>query len=197
MNYKKLALYLLGLGFACFLVLLAFFLRIQFLMDKESVIEDFEEIDAVIILGARVEGNKPSLSLKYRLDKALEYLSKHPDTLVIVTGAQGEDEEIPESIVMRDYLIDKGYDKERIFTEEVSTSTYENLKEAKKLLDRELGEYKALIISQDYHLFRARMLAERVGMEVSTLEAKTPRESFLMSRLREFLAVIKSYLIDR
>lgn len=175
----------------------AFFLSVQYLMVKEAHREDEEDIDALIILGAKVYGMKPSRSLRYRLDRALVYLKKHPETLVVVSGGQGDDEDVPEAFAMRDYLVKKGYDKENIVTEEESTSTWENLLFSKTILDERLGDYKAMVVSNDYHLYRARMLAERMGMEVSTLSAKTPTDRLLLSRLREFFAIMKSFLVDR
>lgn len=197
MNRKR----ILTMFISCILILIllcgAFFLSVQYLMVKEAHREDEEDIDALIILGAKVYGMKPSRSLRYRLDRALVYLKKHPETLVVVSGGQGDDEDVPEAFAMRDYLVKKGYDKENIVTEEESTSTWENLLFSKTILDERLGDYKAMVVSNDYHLYRARMLAERMGIEVSTLSAKTPTDRLLLSRLREFFAIMKSFLVDR
>lgn len=197
MNRKRILTMFISCILGLILLCGAFFLSVQYLMVKETHREDEEDIDALIILGAKVYGMKPSRSLRYRLDRALVYLKKHPETLVVVSGGQGDDEDVPEAFAMRDYLVKKGYDKENIVTEEESTSTWENLLFSKTILDERLGDYKAMVVSNDYHLYRARMLAERMGMEVSTLSAKTPTDRLLLSRLREFFAIMKSFLVDR
>lgn len=197
MNRKRILTMIISCILGLILLCGAFFLSVQYLMVKEAHREDEEDIDALIILGAKVYGMKPSRSLRYRLDRALVYLKKHPETLVVVSGGQGDDEDVPEAFAMRDYLVKKGYDKENIVTEEKSTSTWENLLFSKTILDERLGDYKAMVVSNDYHLYRARMLAERMGIEVSTLSAKTPTDRLLLSRLREFFAIMKSFLVDR
>ena len=80
----------------------------------------------VIVLGAGLRKDRPSLLLRYRLDKAYEYAVAHPDALVITTGGQGRDEWVPEGQAMRNYLIEKGLDSQRVLAECKSTSTEEN-----------------------------------------------------------------------
>lgn len=63
----------------------------------------------VIVLGAGLRKDRPSLLLRYRLDKAYEYAVAHPDALVITTGGQGRDEWVPEGQAMRNYLIEKDW----------------------------------------------------------------------------------------
>ena len=77
----------------------------------------------VIVLGAGLRKDRPSLLLRYRLDKAYEYAVAHPDALVITTGGQGRDEWVPEGQAMRNYLIEKGLDSQRVLAECKSTST--------------------------------------------------------------------------
>ena len=62
----------------------------------------------MIVLGAGLRKDKPSMLLRYRLDKAYEYAAEHPDLLIVTSGGQGRDEWIPEGQAMRDYLIEKG-----------------------------------------------------------------------------------------
>ena len=71
----------------------------------------------MIVLGAGLRKDRPSLLLRYRLDKAYEYTVAHPDALVITTGGQGRDEWVPEGQAMRNYLIEKGLDSQRILAE--------------------------------------------------------------------------------
>lgn len=91
--------------------------------------------DAVIVLGAGVNGTAPSLSLKTRLDAALSYLEAHPDIPVVLTGGQGYGEEITEAACMYDYLTERGVEPERLILEEAASNTAENFAFSAPLLE--------------------------------------------------------------
>ena len=152
--------------------------------------------DYVIILGAKVKhGGVPSLSLRNRLDVAADYLHKYPHVKAIVSGGQGADEDRTEASVMFDILVEKGIAAERILLEDKSTSTYENLLNSKNLLPENVTEIT--IISNDFHLKRATILAEKIGLQADTVAASTPKVVEVKSRLRERLALVKAYLADQ
>ena len=152
--------------------------------------------DTLIILGAKVKANGTvSLSLKNRLDAAHEYLSKYPHVQVVVTGGQGADEPQTEASAMYTYLVEKGIDPERILLEDKSTSTYENLLFTKQLLNDSLTE--ATIVSNDFHLARAKFLANELNLKVDLLPAKTPKVVETKSRVRERAALLKTYIFGK
>ncbi len=103
-------------------------------MRKVAQKEVSNEIPYILILGAKLFGDKPSQSLQNRLDVALKYLNENPKTKAIVSGGQGEDEDIPEAHSMRNYLVAHGINANRILIEDRSTSTYENLKFSKRFI---------------------------------------------------------------
>ena len=151
------------------------------------------------IQGVREDG--PSVLLRDRLDEALDYLEDHPDMTVVVSGGQGPDEPTSEAQAMADYLTAHGVEEEKVLLEPDSHNTAQNLDYSRRLLDREGIDTSdgVLLVSNGFHLTRARMLAERAGFEqVSTLAAPA---SHLPSRLymyvREPLALVKSFLFDR
>ncbi|WP_432760135.1 YdcF family protein [Lysinibacillus zambalensis] len=147
----------------------------------------------MIVLGAKVKpGGIPSLSLKNRLEEAVKYLKKYPRVKVIVSGGKGEDEDRTEASVMLKYLQDNGIDTNRIVVEDQSTSTYENLLFSKELLPKETK--KITIVSNDFHLKRAKYLAESLGFEVDVVAAKTPKSVELKLTLREKAALLKTYV---
>ncbi|MGE8035053.1 YdcF family protein [Lysinibacillus sp. NPDC093692] len=147
----------------------------------------------MIVLGAKVKpGGIPSLSLKNRLEEAVKYLKKYPRVKVIVSGGKGEDEDRTEASVMLKYLQDNGIDTNRIVVEDQSTSTYENLLFSKELLPKETK--KITIVSNDFHLKRAKYLAETLGFEVDVVAAKTPKSVELKLTLRERAALLKTYV---
>ncbi len=150
----------------------------------------------VIILGAKVKpGGVPSLSLKNRLDVAADYLHAYPHVKAIVSGGQGEDEDRTEASVMYDYLVNKGIAADRIIQEDQSTSTYENLAFSKQLIPKEIKSMT--IVSNDFHLKRATMLASKLELETDVLAAKTPKVVEQKSRLRERLALVKTYIVGQ
>ena len=148
----------------------------------------------LIVLGAKVKpGGIPSLSLQYRLDAALDYLKENQQTKVIVSGGQGPDEEQTEASFMRDYLIANGIEKNRIITEEQSTSTYENLYYSFALLPE--TEQAVTIVSNDFHLRRATYIANELGYETDVIVASTPRSVEIKLNIRERLALLRTYIL--
>lgn len=148
-----------------------------------------------IILGAKVNGETPSLTLRYRLEEALTYAETYPNVKFVLSGGQGPDEAISEGEAMRRFLLEKGVDEERLLLETESTSTYENLLYSKKLLPEDLGGIT--IITSDFHLTRARLLAENLGLETDALPAKTPRSVEARHHVRERLALIKTVIVGK
>ena len=119
--------------------------------DRES------PVSAVVVLGAGVNGTKPSLALQSRLEAALDYFSDRPEVPIVVTGSQGPGEDISEGRCMADWLIARGVDEGRILVEEQADNTEENVAYAKALLARhgvDAGDAVA-VVSADYHLYRA------------------------------------------
>lgn len=148
-----------------------------------------------IILGAKVNGETPSLTLHYRLKAALSYAETHPDVRFILSGGQGPDEDIAEAEAMRRYLTEHGIDEDRLLIEAQSTSTYENLLYSKKLLPEDVESIT--IITSDFHLARARMLADSLGLKTDALAAKTPESVKIQQHIRERLAIIKTYIVGK
>lgn len=153
--------------------------------------------DAVIVLGAGLRGDRPSLTLRNRLDCAVGYYENNPDCVIVVTGGQGQGEDITEALAMERYLVEHGVPAYKIIKEELSTSTYENFRNAKELLDSRLGEdYSITLITNDFHVLRAVSTAEKVGFDSPAhLHSSTPIYTALPSILRECLATLKYILI--
>ena len=146
--------------------------------------------DAVIVLGAAVHGKTPSLTLKKRLDKAVEYHSQNPDAVIIVSGGQGAQEDITEAEAMQNYLINNGVTADKIIKEEAATSTYENFTFSKEILDSHFdSDYTTAFITNEYHTLRAGLCAKQAGFENTTHIHSNTNASYLLSGvLRECLA---------
>lgn len=129
----------------------------------------------VIVLGAKIRGEQPSLVLQGRLDAAAEYLKDHPDARCIVSGGQGADEPCPEATVMKRCLVEAGIEPERILCEEKATSTYENIIFSQQLLRQNGLPERVVIVTQEFHQYRAQQFAEDAGFDqVGAVTAHTP-----------------------
>ena len=120
----------------------------------------------LIVLGAAVHGDSPSLALEHRLEGAFDYLTAHPDSTAIVSGGKGRGENISEAECMYSYLVEHGISPERVITEDAAVSTVENLKFSFEII-RSLGDEpdgNVCIVSSAYHLFRAKCLAGKLGV---------------------------------
>lgn len=176
-------------------VCLIFFLGVEGMIWKGSVTMPKESQDYVIVLGAHVRSAGPSRALALRLDKALEYAAKHPDTILIVSGGQGSNEPCTESSAMKTYLTERGLDTDRILEEDQSTNTRENLVFSKELIPE--GSSVG-IISNGFHICRALHLAETLGYKnASGIPAKSDLITQPTNLLREFFAVVKDFWIIR
>lgn len=148
--------------------------------------------DAVIVLGSGVRGETPTETLVKRLDVALEYHRKNPDSVIVVSGGQGEDEDITEALAMERYLVAAGVAADRIIKEERSTSTAENFIYSKELLDAHFdGEYSVAFITNDFHIMRGALSASRCGYNATHVHSSTAFYTILPHTLRECLAFVK------
>lgn len=144
----------------------------------------------LVILGCKVKNGAPSLMLKKRLDAAAGYLSANEDVCVIVSGGQGSDEIISEAQCMRDYLVSCGIAPDRIYMEDKSANTEENLSFSKEIIEREKLCGKITIVSDGYHQLRAEMIAEGLGMEAYNISADTSWWLIPTYWVREWFGVV-------
>ena len=132
--------------------------------------------DYLVVLGAKVSpSGAPSLALRSRIDAAYDYLTVHPDCTAILSGGQGPDEPKTEAWCMYDELVARGMDPDRLWLEDQSTNTWENLKFTRALLEEKTGSVPGQIalLSNEFHLFRAELFARRLGFETAGVPAAT------------------------
>lgn len=122
-----------------------------------------ENLDYVIVLGAQMKASGPSMILKARLDEAIRYLEENPETKVIVSGGQGSDEPVSEAAGMKAYLVENGVEEGRIFMEDKSVNTNQNLKFSAEYINIE--EEHVGIVTSNFHIYRSVKLAEKLGYE--------------------------------
>ena len=151
-----------------------------------------EPCEYVIVLGAGVNGTVPSLILSERIQRAYEYLTANPDVICVVSGGQGPNEDITEAKCMYDNLTAKGIDPARIWQEDKSTSTRENIRFSLDVIEAKTGSRptSAAVISNEFHLFRAGLFAREQNLEISGVPAGTGWLSLRVNYyLREIVAV--------
>lgn len=129
----------------------------------------------LVVLGAGLNGDQPSLTLITRLQTALDYLEAHPAAVAVVTGGQGAYETCTEASAMALWLTQRGIDSQRIYLEEQATDTRENLRFSKEIIQRENLPQPVAVVSNSFHLYRAEQLALETGFDtVQTLSAPVP-----------------------
>lgn len=134
------------------------------------------ESGTLIILGCKVDaGGTPSLMLQRRLKAGIKYLEAHPDAVCIVSGGKGADEPVSEALAMKRFLTAEGIAEDRIYSEERSTNTAENIAFSKEIIDANALSGNIIIATDDFHQLRAQMNAKKHGIEAaSSGHCKTP-----------------------
>jgi len=154
--------------------------------------------DVIIVLGAKLIDRQPSAVLRLRLDEAARLYQAGYAPSVIVSGAQGADEEISEAAAMRDYLITHGVPPDTIISEDGSYSTYQNLANSRDIMQQR-GHRTAIIVSSSSHIRRALVLARQLNMEVSGAPAPMPANGWLTfwQYLREGAAMMSLAVFNK
>jgi len=158
--------------------------------------EDAPTDAVMVVLGcglSRVDGVSPSLVMHRRLVAAEQYLHANPQTICVLSGGQGPDENITEAQAMYTYLVNAGIAPQRLFKEEASTSTRENLRFSQELMLENglLSNAQSLIVVTDgFHEFRAHALARELGFESYSVSSKAPIAIVLFYVLREIPGII-------
>ena len=187
-------------SFGCALVVLVLAaLEANVLMNRNGM--PAVRADAVVVLGAGVNGTEPSLSLRTRLDAALDYLEENPEVPVVLTGGQGYGEEITEARCMYNYLTQRGVDPERLFLEERAANTSENFGFSKPLLaaeDVDIETDLVAVVTNDFHIYRAGVIAAREGYELTFgVPAELPWLHLEINYcIREAFALVKTLIFD-
>lgn len=144
----------------------------------------------MIVLGARVKGQKVTINLARRLDTAYQYLQKNPETTVILSGGQGSGEEISEAEAMQRYLQKKGIDPSRMILEDRSTNTDENLAFSMRKIPS--TDARTVIVTNDFHVYRALRIAKKKGLRNVQGAGSTTRWYTVPNMyVREAFAVLK------
>ena len=170
-----------------FLAAVALFLIAELLILAPGLRDAPSGLDCIVVLGARVNGREPSGALRNRIEVAGEYLEANPDTIAVLSGGQGSDEEISEAQCMYEKLTARGIDPARLILEDKSTDTSENLRFSRELVPE--GASVGLV-TNNFHICRALGLARGLNWDVQGIPVATSLLSFPHYMMREFIGVV-------
>lgn len=201
---------------------LALFLIVEGLILRTMLEKPEQNLDYIIVLGAQVRGSAPSRALRLRLEETEKYLKENPGTLAVLSGGQGDGEDITEAQCMYNYLTAHGIEADRLIKEEYSTSTQENLSFSAAVLERyfaahsadgknsglyavgkdtgqtvdDVREMRVGILSNNFHVYRAKLLAEKEGYKnISGIPAASDWRLQIHYLVREFFALVKEKMM--
>ncbi len=149
----------------------------------------------LVVLGCGIKGTRVPPLLAGRLDQAVDFYFRQAQRAqapcIIVCGGKGAGEDIPEAEAMARYLMEKGIPEADIRREDQSTNTYENLRNAKIIMDLTAPRYRCALVTSNYHLFRAALLSRKVGIRrCRGLGSRTAGYYLPNAFLREFIGVL-------
>jgi uncharacterized SAM-binding protein YcdF (DUF218 family) len=152
--------------------------------------------DFVLIPGANVVDDQPSLVLRHRLDEAIPYIRANPEAAVIVSGAVGDGSVYSEAEVMKRYLVSNGIDPTRIVREEKATNTIGNVAYSKEIIDGYRLDHapKVMIVTNDYHMYRALLLAKHQGLDAYGITRAIHWKVAPICYCREYFSLVKLFL---
>ena len=171
----------------CVIALICLFFAVEGIILAAGFTPAPQGLDAIVVLGARVNGREPSGALRNRIQVAGEYLEANPDTIAVLSGGQGSDEDISEAQCMYENLTAMGINPERLILEDRSTDTSENLLYSRELIpeDASVG-----LVTNNFHIFRSLALARGLNWEVQGVPVATSWFSIPHYFMREFVGVV-------
>ena len=159
-------------------------------MLKDGNYTSLDDVDCIVILGAGIWGDKPSPMLQDRLEEGIHLYKEGVAPKIIMSGDHSR-EEYDEVNIMKQYAVDRGVLSEDIFMDHAGFSTYESMYRAKEIFDAK----NIVIVTQEYHLYRAVYIANQFDMNAYGVNAD-PRKyaGQLYREFREILARNKDVL---
>ncbi len=170
------------------------FVVIEAMIIKDMNSKPDDDCKYMIVLGCQIRGDMVTKSLRMRLDVAYEYAKCNPEVIIIVSGGKGQGENTSEAEAMYRYLTQKGIEGSRIIKEEQSTNTDENMSYSAQFIESK--EDKVAIVTSNFHIFRAKLLAKAKGL-CNICGAASPSDSILLVNymVREAIGVVKDFMV--
>lgn len=152
---------------------------------------ELEGLDCIIVLGCKVKDDgSPSDMLKDRMKRAIELYEQGVAPKILMSGDHGQTN-YNEVMTMKQYAIDAGVPSEDIFMDHAGFSTYETMYRAKEVF----GVEKAIVVTQDYHMYRSLYIANELGIDAYGCPSARYNYSGQTSRdIREVAARCKDFV---
>lgn len=175
-------------------VLFIIVIPLTFNMVKYPNYKTNEGAETVIVLGCKVNGSTPSKYLNDRCKKAAEYLKKNPDAVAILSGGQGSDEDISEAQCMENVLVKLGIEQSRLYKEDRSTSTSENIAFSKVVIEENGLSESVLIVTNEFHEYRAKLICDKNGLDFHSSCSQSAFYTLITYHTREMAALLKELI---
>lgn len=160
-----------------------------------AAVKNPEPSATVIVLGCRVYGERPSRMMVARLKAAKDFLDENPESACILSGGQGDDEDISEAECMYRWLVDAGISADRLYKEDKSTSTRENLLFSKEIIEREGLNKNIAIATNEFHEYRAQQIAKELSLESGAASGATEIWVFPTYYVRELCGILYEWIL--
>lgn len=156
-----------------------------------QIVPHRRDFDYIIIHGAglKADGTVTRL-LGDRCDKAVSlYRRDSTPPILLPSGGQGKDEVCSEAQAMRNYLLQQGIAADHILLEDKSTTTMENLRNCKTLIESRPGRHYTALVTSSYHVYRAQRYARKIGLKAVGIGSRVAAYYWPSALIREFIAI--------
>jgi uncharacterized SAM-binding protein YcdF (DUF218 family) len=131
----------------------------------QSTMDEARTADVIVVMGAAEYRGKPSPVLRARLDHGLALYQRKLASRIVTTGGAGGDPVFTEGTVGRNYLISRGVPSEAIIVEDQGETTVHSTVAVAEIMIR-MGLKSCVLVSDGYHIFRAKKMLEARGIRV-------------------------------
>jgi uncharacterized SAM-binding protein YcdF (DUF218 family) len=161
--------------------ILYYLVSLSIRIGQQSTQDEATKADVIIVMGAAEYSGRPSPVLRARLDHALHLYKIHLAPMIMTTGGPGGDPVFTEADVGRAYLMDRGVPPQAIVTESKGATTMYSISAAAEIMER-MDLESCILVSDGYHIFRAKRMLEARGITVFG----SPREEVRQRGMRDW-----------
>lgn len=150
------------------------------------------QADCIVVLGAGIrDDGSPTWMLEDRIKIGDKLYQNHAADKIIMSGDHGR-ENHDEVNTMKSYAMGEGIPSEDIFMDHAGFETYDSLYRARDIF----GAKKVIIVTQEYHLYRALYIADQLGLDARgvTSDLRFYSKKMAYWKFREYLARVKSFV---
>ncbi len=138
-------------------------------------VDEKQPTDVILVLGSATTGDAPTQAFKERIDHGIWLYENGYAGYLLFSGGKGSADQLSEAMIAKNYAVAKGIPEKAIILEEQSTSTEENMRYSKEIMNAR-GFHTAIVVSDPLHLRRAKLMAEDNG--IIAFSSPTPTTVF-------------------